>query len=642
MPGDRGVAAHRMCGIAGILRTEAEPVPPGLIDAMVATLRHRGPDGEGSYFAPGIAFGHTRLAIIDLTAASDQPLIDEAAGLAMVFNGEIYNYVELRSELRGLGFEFRSEGDGEVLLRAYEAWGADCLPKLNGMFAFAIWDSRKGQLFLARDRFGEKPLYVARSPRGVVFASEMKAILAVRPELRVPNRKAIFRYLSRGDLDQDHESFFEGIESVPAAHYLLLDAIGHGTPKRYWHATSATVPGNRLVAIERFRELLFDSVRIRLRSDVPVGSSLSGGLDSSSIVATISAEKSTQSVHQKTFSARFKSRQHDEGQFIKLVTYQADAEAHDVWVEPDRFLAEFDELQWHQEEPIASTSPFAQWLVMKLAKENNTTVLLDGQGADEILAGYDQAQGMIWAHWLRRGRLDKVGREMAAFAKRYHGFAQPAQFAAYYSLPGRLRDELAERYYHSSKVVSGELHQEFAPSHVDSPEPFPDRLRNELVRWQTVTQLPEFLRYADRNSMAFSREVRLPFLDHRMVEYCFGLPVDLLLNRAVTKVVLREAMRGIVPDGVLDRKDKLAYSPPQRQWNQTTLRPWLETLLTAAESRDDVFNPRAVVSIRERLSKDGGDALMWRVASTEAWFQAMIDRPRQGQAGQAEISPIQW
>lgn len=631
-----------MCGIAGILRTEAEPVPPGLIDAMVATLRHRGPDGEGTYFAPGIAFGHTRLAIIDLSAASDQPFIDEAAGLVMVFNGEIYNYVELRSELKGLGFEFRSEGDGEVLLRAYEAWGTDCLAKLNGMFAFAIWDNRKRQLFLARDRFGEKPLYIARSPRGVVFASEMKAILAVRPELRVPNRKAIFRYLSRGDLDQDQESFFEGIESVPAAHYLLLDANGRGTPKRYWHATSAPVPGNRMVAIERFRELLFDSVRIRLRSDVPVGSSLSGGLDSSSIVATISAEKSTQSVHQKTFSARFKSRQHDEGQFIKLVTYQADAEAHDVWVEPDQFLAEFDELQWHQEEPIASTSPFAQWLVMKLAKENNTTVLLDGQGADEILAGYDQAQGMIWAHWLRRGRLDKVGREMAAFAKRYHGFAQPAQFAAYYSLPGRLRDELAERYYHSSKVVSNELHQEFAPSHVDSPEPFPDRLRNELVRWQTVTQLPEFLRYADRNSMAFSREVRLPFLDHRMVEYCFGLPVDLLLNKAVTKVVLREAMRGIVPDGVLDRKDKLAYSPPQRQWNQTTLRPWLEMLLTAAESRDDIFNPRAVVAIRERLSKDGGDALMWRVASTEAWFQAMIDRPRQGQAGQAEISPIQW
>ena len=631
-----------MCGLAGILRAESEPVPPGLIDAMVATLRHRGPDGEGSYFAPGIGLGHTRLAIIDLTAASDQPFIDELAGLAMVFNGEIYNYLELRSELKGLGFEFRSNGDGEVLLRAYEAWGVNCLSRLNGMFAFALWDNRKRQLLLARDRFGEKPMYIARSPRGVAFASEMKAILAIRPELRVPNRKAVYRYLSRGDLDLDHESFFEGIESVPAAHYLLLDSEGRGSPKRYWHATSTSIPNSHAGQVEHFRELLFDAVRIRLRSDVPVGSSLSGGLDSSSIVATIDAQKSSRAVHQKTFSARFRSRQHDEGQFINLVTYEVEAEAHDVWVEPELFLAEFERLQWHQEEPIASTSPFAQWLVMRLAHENDTTVLLDGQGADELLAGYDQAQGMLWAHWLRRGRIDKVGREVFAFARRYHTLRDPALFSAYYSLPGGLRDELVERYYRSSKVVSPELHREFAPSHVDSPEPFPDRLRNELVRWQTVTQLPEFLRYADRNSMAFGREVRLPFLDHRLAEYCFSLPPDLLLSKAVTKVVLREAMRGIVPDKVLDRKDKLAYAPPQKQWNHGPLRPWLERTLAAAEHRDDVFNPKTVVNLRQRLSRDGGDTLMWRVASTEAWFQLMVDHPNRDFAGSAEISPISW
>lgn len=631
-----------MCGLAGIFRTESEPVPSGLIDAMVATLRHRGPDGEGSYFAPGIAFGHTRLAIIDLTAASDQPIVDEQAGLAMVFNGEIYNYLELRSELKGLGFAFRSNGDGEVLLRAYEAWGIDCLGRLNGMFAFAIWDNRKRQLLLARDRFGEKPLYVARSRRGVAFASEMKAILAIRPELRTPNRKAVYRYLSRGDLDLDHEGFFEGIESVPAAHYLLLDAEGRGEPKRYWEAACSAIPSSRGEQVERFRELLFDAVRLRLRSDVPVGSSLSGGLDSSSIVATIDAQKSSQAVHQKTFSARFRSRQHDEGHFINLMTGQTEAEAHDVWVEPECFLQEFERLQWHQEEPIASTSPFAQWLVMRLAQKNGTTVLLDGQGADELLAGYDQAQGMLWAHWLRRGRMDKVGREVFAFARRYHSLRDPALFSAYYSLPGRLRDQLVERYYRSSNVVSPELHRDFAPSHVDSPEPFPDRLRNELVRWQTVTQLPEFLRYADRNSMAFGREVRLPFLDHRLAEYCFSLPPDLLLSKAVTKVVLREAMRGIVPDEVLDRKDKLAYAPPQKQWNHGPLRPWLERTLLAAERRTEVFNPQTVVSLRERLKRDRGDTLMWRVASTEAWFQMMVDSPGRELARTAEVSPISW
>lgn len=635
-----------MCGIAGILRPDGEPVPSGLMEAMVATLRHRGPDGEGVWCDGPVAFGHTRRAIIDLTAASDQPIVDEAAGLTMIYNGEIYNYIELRDQLRALGHAFRSDGDGEVLLRVYAQWGVDALSKLNGMFAAAIWDERKRELLLARDRFGEKPMYIARTPRSLIFASEMKAILAVRPELRAANRKSVFRYLSRGDLDLDHESFFEGIESLPASHYLLIDSEGRGQAKRYWEASPGCVPSNHLAAVERFRELVFDSVRLRLRSDVPVGSSLSGGLDSSTIVATIDAQKSSQHVAQKTFSARFHSRAHDEGQFIELVTRRLDADVHEVWVEPDAFMGAFERMQWHQEEPIASTSVFAQWQVMKLATEQDTTVLLDGQGADEILAGYDQAHGMFWAHWLRRGRLDKVGREMLAFGARYGGFRDPARFAAYYSLPGGIRDGLAEIYYRSAQMVSPELHREFSPSHVDTYEPFPDRLRNELVRWQTTTQLPEFLRYADRNSMAFGREVRLPFLDHRLVEFCFGLGPDLLLNKAVTKVVLREGMRGIVPDEILDRKDKLAYAPPQKQWNRGVLYPWLDQLLLCAERRTDVFNPRIVKKVRERLRKGVSDALLWRIASTEAWFQTMVDRRQNDPvvvgAVRAEISNASW
>ncbi|MFN8507491.1 MAG: asparagine synthase (glutamine-hydrolyzing) [Dehalococcoidia bacterium] len=633
-----------MCGIAGIMRTGGEPVPPGHVEAMVATLRHRGPDGDGSYFAPGIGFGHTRLAIIDLSSASDQPFVDEFAGLSLIFNGEIYNYVELRQELKDLGHTFHSTGDTEVILRAYEQWGADCLQRLNGMFAFALWDNRRRQLFLARDRFGEKPLYIARSPRGAVFASEMKAILAVRPELRVPNRTVVFRYLSRGDLDLDHQTFFEGIESLPAAHYLVLDADGRGEPRRYWHATSASVPRTRRGAIERYRELLFDSVRIRLRSDVPVGSSLSGGLDSSSIVSTIHAQKGAQAVHQKTFSARFHSQAHDEGRFIDAVAHHVDADGHAVWVEPEGFANEFATLQWHQEEPMASASPFAQWSVMRLAHENGTTVLLDGQGADESLAGYDQSHGMFWAHWLRHGRVDKVGREMIAFLRRYHGgLAEPGLFAAYYLLPGRFRDNLAELYYRSGDVVAHDLHREFAPAHVDTYEPFPDRLRNELVRWQTTTQLPEFLRYADRNSMAFSREVRLPFLDHRLVEYTFGLPPDLLLNQAVTKVTLRESMRGIVPDNIINRKDKLAYAPPQKQWVHGVLRDWVSNHLRSAESRPAFFNPRSVLRLREHLDSGGSETLAWRVASTEAWFCQLIDSRGPGtQRMKAEVSGLDW
>ena len=630
-----------MCGISGIFRADGEPVPHELVDAMIATLKHRGPDGEGRYFAPGLAFGHTRLAIIDLSEASDQPFIDEAAGLALSFNGEIYNYLELRAELQGRGHAFRSSGDTEVVLRAFEEWGTDSFRRLNGMFAFAIWDTRKRVLTLARDRFGEKPLYMARSPKGLVFASEMKAILAIRPELREANRTAVYRYLARGDLDLDHESFFRGIESLPAAHYLQLDAQGLGQAQRYWTPTAAEVPANRAQAIERFREILFDSVRLRLRSDVPVGSSLSGGIDSSSIVSTIHAQKTVQWMHQKTFSARFHSKEHDEGKFIEIVTNRVEANRHEVWVEPEQFIDSFERLQYHQEEPIASASPFAQWLVMGLAKEHDTTVLLDGQGADEILAGYDQAHGMFLAHWLRRGRIDKIGRELAHYGRRYGRIREPALFAAYYSLPGTLRDGLAERYYRSSKVASRALHSEFSPSHVEGSSPFGDRLRNELVRWQTTTQLPEFLRYADRNSMAFSREVRLPFLDHRLVEYCFGLPPDLLLKSATTKVVLRESMRGIVPDAILDRKDKLAYAPPQHRWNHGPLAPWITMMLQRAARRGEFFNRETVEGLLARFDAGKDDTLAWRVASTEAWFETMVDSPG-AVSGHADRSRVSW
>jgi len=616
-----------MCGIAGIFHVGGGEIEPEAIGRMVACLRHRGPDGDGTYFGRGIAFGHTRLAIIDLSDASDQPFRDEAAGLTLIFNGEIYNYLELRAELQRLGHEFRTAGDTEVLLRAFEQWGPDCLSRLNGMFAFAIWNERAGELFLARDRFGKKPLYLARSDGRVLFASEMKAIQAVRPELRAPNLRSVYRYIVRGDLDLDHETFFEGIECLPAAHYLMIDGRGEARPRCYWEPSAADVPKDRSEAIEGFRGLLFDAVRIRLRSDVPVGSSLSGGIDSSSIVAAINALRTERGVeHQRTFSARFRSPRHDEGAYIARLTERVEVDAHDVWVEPEGFLEDFAKLQYHQEEPIASTSPYAQWLVMRLAQENQTTVLLDGQGADELLAGYSQAHGMFMAHWLRRGRVDRVGRELLAYGRRYHGIREPLMFGAYYSMPGRMRDRLAARLFGGRGVVSPDLEREFAPAYAPAPSPFPDRLRNELVRWQMTTQLPELLRYADRNSMAFGREARMPFLDHRLAEYCMGLPPALLLEGATTKLVLREAMRGYVPDAILDRRDKVAFSPPQQRWNHTVLQPWIESMLKAAEKRSSVFQPKAVAKALREFQDGKGDTMAWRISSTEAWFQAFADR----------------
>lgn len=616
-----------MCGIAGMLVAGGGEVPREEVLAMAAALRHRGPDGEGSYFGPGIGFGHTRLAIIDLSHASDQPFADEAAGLVLVFNGEIYNYVELRRELEGLGHRFRSQGDTEVLLRAFAEWRTGAFGRLNGMFACAIWDERRRELVLARDRFGEKPLYVARNGRELLFASEMKAILAARPGMREPNLRAVYRYIARGDLDQDAESFYAGIESLPAGHFLVLDADGRGTPKRYWRPRAAETPRRHEEAVEAFRALFFDAVRLRLRSDVPVGSSLSGGLDSSSIVCAIHAQKEAAGLgEQHTFSARFASSAHDEGRFIDLVTARCEARRHDTWVQPEAFEAEFAALQYHQEEPIASTSPFAQWMVMRLAREHGTTVLLDGQGADELLGGYTQALGMFFAHWLRTGRVDRAGRLLWSSWRRYGSLREPALFGAYYLLPARVRDRLAERYFGSGAILARDVHDRYAPAHAATISPFTDRLRNELVRWQLTTQLPEFLRYADRNSMAFSREVRLPFLDHRLAEFCAGLRPEWLLEGATTKAILRRAMEGIVPDAVLKRRDKLAYAPPQRSWARGTLRGWIRRHLEAAAKRRDVFDAEAVRAVVEGFEAGGDDVLAWRVASTEAWFAQMVDR----------------
>ncbi|MBK7127729.1 MAG: hypothetical protein IPH65_17745 [Dehalococcoidia bacterium] len=377
-------------------------------------------------------------------------------------------------------------------------------------------------------------------------------------------------------------------------------------PRLHWEPTACEVPGNRAHAIERFREILFDSIRIRLRSDVPVGSSLSGGIDSSSIVSTINAQKTVQWLHQKTFSARFHSQRRTTlGRFIKVVTHRVEAETREVWVEPEQFIDAFERLQTTRKNRWRAPA-FAQWLVMQLARKNDFRPSSSMAGRRRILAGYDQAGGMFLAHWLRRGRPDKVDGSFPPTA---------ADTAAFASRPLR-RLLLAPRdsATASSNATTAPPRSsprsciEFAPGHVDGPSPFPDRLRNELVRWQTTTQLPEFLRYADRNSMAFSREVRLPFLDHRLAEYAFGLPPDLLLKGATTKVVLRESMRSIVPMASSIGKTSLPMRPaaPVEPWPAARLDP-----RKTPERRAAGKSSTETVRGSRRFDSGGDDTLAW-------------------------------
>jgi asparagine synthase (glutamine-hydrolysing) len=548
---------------------------------MSERIAHRGPDGSRIVVRDDrVGLAHRRLAIIDLSDAAAQPM-RSPSGAEVVYNGEIYNYVELRAELTALGVGFQTESDTEVLLAAYDQWGTACLEYLNGMFAFALYDPRRGMLFAARDRFGEKPFYYHHTADGqFVFASEIKALLAHPSVPCRPHMGSIFRFLRYKETDRDPDTFFEGIRALAAAHFLTLDVNdGHLELHRYWSLADTPIdPRPRAELVEGFRDLLASSIRIRLRSDVPVGSSLSGGLDSSAVVGFIA--RACGVTNQHTFSARFPGHPLDEGRYIGDVVAFTGAIGHEVVADPD--AAELARTAWHQEQPFLSLSIFAQWSVMRLARDAGVTVLLDGQGADETLGGYHFYLGAHYRDLFRRGRWLRLAREASAYADQ-NGLRR-LRALSYYALPVEVARQ-AKRF-----VPARGVSRDFVAVHGGMQEALPrayrDELRQALYASATSTMLPTLLRYADRNSMAFSREVRLPYLDHRLVEFAFALPSELRLQGATTKLILRDAMREYLPDSVRARLDKIGYAPPQRAWLLGPLRDFVGDLVDDRRTAD--------------------------------------------------------
>ena len=584
-----------MCGIFGLWHLDERAIDVPAVARATASLRHRGPDDEGallvntrtgahvaaggpdtdprldlprleSFFSSAydLALGFRRLSIQDLSPAGHQPMSSADGRLWIVFNGEIYNYLELRAELAGLGHHFHTGTDTEVILAAYQQWGAACLERFDGMWAFAIWDAAARSLFIARDRFGEKPLHYVYVPgRLFAFASEMKALWAAGIVGRRVHEqaRALFQYYQQ--VDSGEQTFYEGILRLPQAHYLVLGGDGRVSTRRYWDIDLRVRDEDQTDAwyAEQFREYFTESVRLRLRADVPVGSSLSGGLDSSTVVSVINRLLPPGGV-QKTFSARFDDPARDEGRWMTLVSEANRVERHDVWPTAEQFFEELARVFWHQEEPFTSTSIYAQWSVMRLAKQHGVTVLLDGQGADEMLAGYhvyfdelstDLLKSLRWGAYLKWRKDCQV----------LHGAAQYSlKRALIQSVPGGVKRPAKALW---RKVAAGPPVEPLLPTY---PAEF-KRLSGlrKLLWWNTTRQgLVELLRYADRNSMAHSREVRLPFLDHRLVEFVFRLPDRFLLRAGWTKWILREAFRGIVPAAITNRSDKLGYMPPQQRW----------------------------------------------------------------------------
>ncbi len=597
-----------MCGIAGIVGGGVPALES--LAAMAAAMEHRGPDGRGTWADEVAGLAFRRLAIIDLDERSNQPL--HFGELHLVFNGEIYNYVELRRELIGLGHRFVTEGDGEVLLHAWAQWGEGALGRFNGMFAIAVWDADRQRLTLASDPFGEKPVYWRTEAERIVFASTIGAVLSASsaPEA---DEEVLAAYVALGRLPEPDVSFVRGIRRLAGSHLLRWER-GRIYVRRYWRPAPVPPPSDARVAAARLRELLTDSIRLRLRSDVPVGTSLSGGVDSSAIVALAAGIAGEQVRH--AFTARFQGFERDEWAYAASVASSARVRRHHA-VEPTGkgLLDDLERLVLDHEEPVIGSSVYAQWCVMRSAADAGVVVLLDGQGADELFAGYDGTVGYaLLAERPLRGLSDPRRSEMLLCA------------AARWAPRALVR---RHRRRACSPYVSPEVCA--AAARLEPPyEPWfahTDPLRRELLLQMTSTSLPGLLRYADRNSMAHGREVRLPFLDRRIVEFSLGLPPEYLYDGRETKHVLRRAVRDLVPAGVLDRADKVGYETPQASWLALPeARKRIASVLLDRESRDRSWlEPTAVqADLRSGVWLDV-DAI-WRALNAELWRRALTAR----------------
>ncbi|MCK6640130.1 MAG: asparagine synthase (glutamine-hydrolyzing) [Bacteroidia bacterium] len=559
---------------------------------MTDTIAHRGPDGEGCWISDDgqTGLGHRRLSIIDLSVAAAQPMADVSERYVITFNGEIYNYLELRKELLSSGVTFRTESDTEVLLALYIQHGEKCVDFIDGMFAFVIRDNKERSLFIARDRFGEKPLYYYKDQKRFVFASEMKAIFAADVKKEY-DPKRLHYYLSYNlyqDPNDAGSTFFRDIRQLEPGHFMTVNAEGIVKQTKYWEVSAEKqIQISEADAREKFDFLLRRSIERRLRSDVPVGSSLSGGLDSSTIVLLINKMK-LPGQEQKTFSARFKNFDRDEGKYIDLILNSArDIRGFATW--PDESAMEdLDRIWFHQEEPFGSASIVAQWAVMKLAKENNVTVLLDGQGADEILGGYrtffSPLLNRLYAN--RDSRFEEERKALEGSRNfQYTAGTSTRMMLRYPRMFGTL--SATKRLFvkpPAKTVQQPKYNPDFAKQVKEWTHPLQGIYNDDVKKLQKrifeQSGFSPLLRYADRNSMAFSRELRLPFLEHELVEFCISLPDHFKISNGWTKRLLRDTYAKLLPEDICWRKDKVGFEAPQSVWMNT---PQVKASIDTAE-----------------------------------------------------------
>lgn len=594
---------------------------------MNATTRHRGPDDTGTLVTERVSLGANRLSIIDLSEAGHQPMKYEAEGrvLWIVYNGEIYNFQELRDELVSLGLTFESKSDTEVILASFFKWGFDCVKKFVGMWAFCIYDEKNSQLFLSRDNNGIKPLYYYLDSNHLVFSSEIKGIF-VHDIPRIPNEGILFDYLFYNLIDHKEDTFFQSIKRIMPGNNALYDLNSKKMKVwRYedWEERVKDVKTTPEDKVEEFRELFTKAVQFRLISDVPIGTCLSGGIDSSSITCCMRELMPRADI--KTFSLVFPGLPIDESSYQEAVVKAANAQRFTISFNADDLLADLEDFIKTQEEPFIGLSIYSHYKVMELANQNSMKVLIDGQGADEMLAGYDYFASFYGYELLRKLRLGTLVNELWKFGngpkrKTFRNFVGLL-------LPTGLKRSifLREKRYLSKPFVERHLHEQQARFKRSG-------LNESLMDAMENYPLPALLRYEDKNSMRWSIESRVPFVDPQLIAYCASLESKQKIRNGKTKFILREAMEPIIPKIVLERRDKIGFGTPDRLLAQSgAAKELIESILASQSFQQRPYWNSQIVS--EQYARKGyvgsnifsGDEL-WRLIIVELWLRIWIEQ----------------
>ena len=614
-----------MCGICGLFNLKEKQLNETIVRSMMQIQKHRGPDDEGLFCEENVGLGFVRLSIIDLSPAGHQPMISSDERNVLVFNGEIYNYLELREELKTKGHNFTTNTDTEVLLAAYKEWGEDCLNRFNGMWAFAIYDRLEKTIFASRDRFGVKPFYYLHTNEFFAFASEIPPLLKLLPAKPTPDYQSIFDFLAFNRTDQTERTFFNEIKKLQHGHTLKISTITNDLKLCRWYNLRKEVSKAKgLKNPVDFKNLFSSSIGLRLRSDVPVGVCLSGGLDSSSIVSVLLSDFNKSDLN--TFSAVYEKGQvGDETEFLK--EYEPLLQNMN-YITPtaESLINDLNSFVKAHAEPIPSTAPYAQFKVMELAK-GKVVVTLDGQGADEELGGYHYFFGFYFKDLFRTWRFGKLFKEIYSYTIKHKSLFGAKTFF-FFLLPEwiRTKTRVNEKGYLYKPFVKRHRQTNSIASNLYGSKSLNDALLNHFE-----FKLEHLLKWEDRNSMWFSLEARVPFLDYRLVEGVLSSPSDMVIHNGMTKHLLREGMKGILPEKIRLRRDKVGFDTPQDEWFRTP--EWQEIVFDVLNSKS--FSQRGLINADKALAqyqkhlmgKINVSKEIWKWVHLELWFREFIDKP---------------